>query len=303
MAGDWIKMRSNLRDDPDVILLAGRIETDEFSIVGKLHAVWVWLDQHSEDGTNVRITSAYLDRLTACPGFADAMRTVGWLDGRDGALIFPRFDRHNGDSAKTRATEAKRKAKYRETPKTPPELDGTNVPEVVPENTGQEKRRVEKIDKKGTAQAPAAGAATSSPVPESLAGISGFPAEWDEFRAHRRKKRDPMTPHAEDLILRILAERPALAVRAIQEAIQAGWKAIRWDWLENRDPKVFCGHGKLNGKPRDRMTVLRDCAGKYGFQFGEYVRGHESFPDGEDDISKARESMLVKFLHHKGEKA
>lgn len=137
MAGDWIKIRSNIKDDPDVVVMAGRLESDEFSVVGRLHAVWAWLDQHSEDGTNVRITSAYLDRLTACSGFADAMRAVGWLDGRDGLLVFPNFGRHNGESAKHRATETKRKSKQRS------EV-GTNVPQVVPTITGPEKRREEK---------------------------------------------------------------------------------------------------------------------------------------------------------------
>lgn len=140
MAGDWIKLRSNIKDDPDVVLMAGALSIDEFAVVGRLHAVWAWLDQHSSTGTNVRITSAYLDRLTACPGFADAMRAVDWLRGRDGDLEFPDFERHNGESAKRRATETKRKREQRD--KSPTE-SGTNVPEAVPLNTGPEKRREE----------------------------------------------------------------------------------------------------------------------------------------------------------------
>lgn len=140
MAGDWIKMRSNIKDDPDVVVMAGALSVDEFSIVGRLHATWAWLDQHSEDGTNVRITSAYLDRLTACPGFADALRTVGWLDGRDGSLTFPNFDRHNGESAKRRAVETKRKQAQRdnnnERDKCP-----NNGGTTVLESLGPEKRR------------------------------------------------------------------------------------------------------------------------------------------------------------------
>jgi hypothetical protein len=140
MAGDWIKMRQNLGSDPDVIEIACKLSLDEFGVVGRLHAVWSWLDQHSDDGTNVRIVSAFLDRLTACPGFADAMRAVGWLDGRDGALTFPGYQEHNGETAKRRATEAKRKADQRDKRDKCPTQNGTHVPDTP----GPEKRRVEK---------------------------------------------------------------------------------------------------------------------------------------------------------------
>ena len=143
MAGDWIKIRSNIKDDPDVIILAEKLSIDEFGAVGRLHAVWAWLDQHSKTGTNVRISSAYLDRLTACPGFADGMRAIGWLCGRDGDLEFPRFDRHNGDSSKNRAADSKRKQEDREAK----EETRTNVrknPDKCPKNSGLEKRREEK---------------------------------------------------------------------------------------------------------------------------------------------------------------
>lgn len=134
MAGDWIKMRCELGHDPDVIEIGSILGLDEFAVVGRLHAIWAWLDQHSESGTNVRIVSAYLDRLTACPGFSDAMRTVGWLSGKDGNLTFPGYENHNGDTAKRRASEAKRKQKQRDKR---PATSGTNVPR----SAGPEKRR------------------------------------------------------------------------------------------------------------------------------------------------------------------
>ena len=113
MAGDWIKMRTELGADPDVIEMAAMLNLDEFGVVGRLHAVWSWLDSHSESGTNVRIVSAYLDRLTACPGFSDALRAVKWLSGKDGNLTFPGYENHNGSTAKRRASESKRKQRTR----------------------------------------------------------------------------------------------------------------------------------------------------------------------------------------------
>jgi hypothetical protein len=63
-----------------------------------------------------------LDRITTTPGFAEAMRKVGWLEGRDNALSFPRFDRHNGQTAKNRALTKERVAKTRNDDVTLPSL-------------------------------------------------------------------------------------------------------------------------------------------------------------------------------------
>ena len=148
MAGDWIKIRHNISSDPDVIHMASITKLDEFGIVGRLHQVWSWLDQHSESGTNVRISSAFLDRITACQGFADAMRTVGWLSGRDNSIDFPNYHVHNGDTAKRRALDAKRKSGYRDHSLVRdkcPTINGTNVPYEA----GLEKRREDNKQQQG----------------------------------------------------------------------------------------------------------------------------------------------------------
>jgi hypothetical protein len=113
MAGDWIKMRSGLADDPAVIAMAAGLELDEDTIVGKLHRLWSWADQHTTDGSVGGITTGWLDRFVGCPGFAAAMQRVGWLEVPPGGILFPDFDRHNGESAKRRAenTEFKRLAR------------------------------------------------------------------------------------------------------------------------------------------------------------------------------------------------
>ena len=119
-----------LDTDPAVYEMAASLEIGELDVVGRLWKVWSWADQHSADGNAVRVTGVTLDRLTATPGFADAMRKVGWLEGRDGALTFPHFERHNGQTAKQRALTANRVAKHR---------NGNVTDESLPE-----KRRVEK---------------------------------------------------------------------------------------------------------------------------------------------------------------
>ncbi|MDD2707539.1 MAG: hypothetical protein PHV34_05970 [Verrucomicrobiae bacterium] len=114
MAGDWIKMRCNLDTDPAVIQISSGLKKDRYFVVGRLHKLWSWANEHLEDGQNVPVDSAFLDSLVECPGFAEQLRHVHWLSGRDGDLSFPNFERHNGSSAKTRALDALRKRTERE---------------------------------------------------------------------------------------------------------------------------------------------------------------------------------------------
>jgi hypothetical protein len=86
---------------------------DELAVVGRLWKVWAWADQHCADCNAVSVTRNVLDRITSTPGFADAMQKVGWLEGLDGALSFPHFDRHNGQTAKKRALTKNRVEKTR----------------------------------------------------------------------------------------------------------------------------------------------------------------------------------------------
>ena len=113
MAGDWIKMRINLDSNPHVIELAEILGLPELHVVGCLWKVWSWADSHSIDGNAIRVTDVTLDRFTSVTGFAAALRKVGWLEGRDNALSFPRFAEHNGQTAKNRAETASRVAKHR----------------------------------------------------------------------------------------------------------------------------------------------------------------------------------------------
>lgn len=104
MAGDWIKMRTNLDTDPRVIQIAFRLDIPELQVVGCLWKLWAWADAHTLDGNAVSVTDVTLDRFTCVTGFAQALREVGWLEGENGALSFPRFAEHNGKTAKKRAT-------------------------------------------------------------------------------------------------------------------------------------------------------------------------------------------------------
>ena len=110
MAGDWIKMRVDLLSHPKVVRILSATSTDKFRTIGGLHAVWAVFDTHSEDGTLKGYTPELLDHVIGWQGFSRAMESVGWLeyDGLE-TLTLPEFTAHNGQSAKRRAEDQKRK--------------------------------------------------------------------------------------------------------------------------------------------------------------------------------------------------
>lgn len=142
---DWIKVEMTTPDKPEVAGIAERLGIDPDAVTGKLIRLWVWADSQSVDGNAISVTDAFLDRLTFCPGFAAAMRAVGWLLGDSGRVTFPRFERHNGESAKKRALGGNRVQKHR-SGVTQPALqndafcNAASVTDALPE-----KRREEKI--------------------------------------------------------------------------------------------------------------------------------------------------------------
>lgn len=109
MAGDWIKMRADLRTHPKVVRIASALHADRLKTVGGLHAVWCLFDEHSTDGSLEGYSPEVIDDLIGWPGFSAAMIAVEWLEVSDGFAALPQFDEHNGKSAKRRAQEAQRK--------------------------------------------------------------------------------------------------------------------------------------------------------------------------------------------------
>jgi hypothetical protein len=117
VAGDWIKMRSNLWDDPRVAAVCDACGCGEAQAVGALYWLWATADQHSEDGLLAGMTARQIDRKTGVTGFASALESVGWLLlTAEGAQVV-RFEEHNGASAKRRASESRRKMSARDADK------------------------------------------------------------------------------------------------------------------------------------------------------------------------------------------
>lgn len=113
MAGDWIKVRCDLDDDPAVIGMAAALGIPEEHVCGCLAKVWSWFSEQTRYGHAPSVTPAFLDRHIRVTGFAAAMATAGWLDVTEDGVSVPAWDEHNSSSAKERALGARRKRRSR----------------------------------------------------------------------------------------------------------------------------------------------------------------------------------------------
>jgi len=147
MAGDWIKMRADLANDPSVFRIRTAIGDDKLQIVGRLHVFWSWVDKHCVDGHVDGATSLLIDEIAMKDGFASALIDAGWLVIDTKGASIPNFDRHNGESAKERGLKNARQARWRRN--RDGVVDGVvdGVASTVP-STREEKRREEKKELK-----------------------------------------------------------------------------------------------------------------------------------------------------------
>ena len=105
MAGDWLKVRLDLHDDPAVIAIASAIGLDEDGVVGKLVRLWAWANRQTIDGNAPGVTEMWVDRYVSAPGFAKAMVDAGWLafENGDGANRRRDFTSHLGTNITRKA--------------------------------------------------------------------------------------------------------------------------------------------------------------------------------------------------------
>lgn len=148
MSGDWIKMRKALHTHPKTVRIASALKADRLRVVGALHAVWSLFDEHSEDGSLDGYTPDMLDLMIGWPGFTVALSDVEWIEIVDENLILPRFDDHNGSSAKRRAQEADRKRDARK----------ASADDADKNRTREEKSREDKDQKPSSSAAQKTGA-------------------------------------------------------------------------------------------------------------------------------------------------
>jgi uncharacterized phage protein (TIGR02220 family) len=111
----WLKVETHTPDKPEIFDISLQLNITPDDAFGKCFRIWAWFDSHTTNGKSngIGVSWPLLDRLIGVTGFAEAMHLVGWLDGECDDCYIPNFDRHNGESAKTRALTAKRVAKHK----------------------------------------------------------------------------------------------------------------------------------------------------------------------------------------------
>ena len=234
MAGDWIKMNSNLDTNPKVIQVAGIVDLDEIHVVGCLHKIWSWADQHSLKGNALTVSVSFLDRLVRVSGFAEALRSVDWLEGEDSNISFPRFAEHNGQTAKQRASTAKRVANHKAKTNAP------TVSEVLPPALPrEEKRREEKITKKEERVAPDF-------------GDPKIQAAWELWLQSRIEKRNEVKPTARKLqITKLKKLSKADALSMLNNSTENGYTGL----FGPNDSKARSGGSRNNDNANGRADA------------------------------------------------
>ena len=170
----WIKMRTDLARDPAVIQLADRYGWEEHVIVGLLHKLWSWADEQVTNGNAPGVTRSFIDRYLGVTGFSDNLEKVGWLSENTDGIVFPHWERHMGQSAKTRAVTALRVGKHR-----------CNAPTVTKTLPDKIRVREEKIREESKEEA---SASVISKGNDDHTGIPSAQEFFDRWNAFARSK-------------------------------------------------------------------------------------------------------------------
>lgn len=280
MAGDWIKMRTNLWDDPRLSRLCDLTGQGEAAVVGGLYWLWAMADTHTEDGILPGLTTKAIDRKTGVSGFGDALCAIGWLaDHPDGVRIVG-FDEHNGASAKKRATTAKRVASHRGNADVKPEQASGNAAVTQPALQDEhasvttalarediEKRREEETREESPPAArvpPTASPPVEPQLPQKSANQpkgSRLPADWtlSEDLAEWAMREVGMT--AEAVRKEAAKFRDYWVAKTGREATKADWPATWRNWCRNAWPPRN-GPGGQGGIGGPRQGAPHDPAGR-----------------------------------------
>lgn len=240
VAGEWIKMRHDLRDDPACLTLSDMLSDTLPETFGRLFLFWSFADRHTSNGQLTSVTKLHIDRVAEKTGFADALIQVGWLAENDGCLEMPSFARHNGNSSKARSLESEAKSLRRNDKKQAETAIGKQRPTLSDKTSDQ--RREEKSKKSKPKSGKAASTFDPSKVdfPEKL-NHPTFHQAWASWIKHRNEKRKPLTETSVTMQFNEFESWGiARAVAAINHTITKGWVGIREsDTTEVRPAGVF----------------------------------------------------------------
>jgi hypothetical protein len=177
VAGDWIKMRGNLWDDPRVAKLCDLCDCGEAQVVGGLYWLWATADQHTEDGHMPGLTLRQIDRKTGIKGFGAALCSVGWLADDPHGVVIVKFEEHNGTSAKRRCTDAQRKASVRSVSASDADILKISTGQKTPNLGAREREEIEEEKREDTFSENMVGAAAAAKTTSPKKGHR-LPDDW-----------------------------------------------------------------------------------------------------------------------------
>ena len=109
MAGHWIEWEKGLVRKPEVLRIARALQCTPQHAAACCMMVWEWAEDVTENGIIAGITAADVSFAAAVVGIGEAMVAAGWLLETGDGVVFPNWDRHNGEPSKRRAVDAQRK--------------------------------------------------------------------------------------------------------------------------------------------------------------------------------------------------
>lgn len=259
MAGDWIKMRTNLWDDPRVSRLCDLTGAIEATIVGGLYWLWSMADDHTEDGVLPGMTTRSIDRKTGVNGLGDALVAIGWITDHPDGLMIVGFEEHNGTSAKRRCMEAQRKATVRTSSATCPD-DVRNVSASHADKTQTEsghhaelEKRREEINTSSLRSDVKKPRASRKAEPSGSLSVDDLVAEGvserhaiDWMRVRKDKGAKSLTQTAWLLVKTEAAKAGLSPAQAVEMSAANSWQGFKAEWVK---PQSTTGPGRHLERP------------------------------------------------------
>lgn len=149
MATQWIKWTKGLTRKREVVAISSALGIGRHETAARLMEVWEWADDNTIGCHVPSVTETFIDEVAGVTGFANSMVSIGWLSVSEDGLTFPNFERHNGETAKSRALASERKRKQRESVATKSrtkrdkiatreEKRREDTPPIVPQGTSED---------------------------------------------------------------------------------------------------------------------------------------------------------------------
>lgn len=210
MNGDWwIKVRIDLRDEPQVVALAERLGLDPDTIVGKLVVFWGWCKRTWKAGQARGVSAKAINTRVRQEGFAEAMVRVGWLVLNESGAAVPDHKKYLGGVFR------------------PGPAEQANFAEVNAKTTTTDKIREEEKREDKDPPNPPKGGAVDVPVPECLR-TDRFLTAWNDWLTYRKQRRlaHYTAMGLKKLFTQLSGLGPETAARAIDHSITMNYQGI-----------------------------------------------------------------------------